>query len=219
MNSVKVYKSSLVVKSYCGLANIANELNTKFNVEFVSNNGKKTFFIFRLKNVYPNIKKVLEMQEDVIDYNIRAIGDQILISGSKWSHGVPISIYENGSFLLTPVTIRPREEEFRFATFSKVNIRKVIKAVKRRGNVVNSLTYSQCDYNNIMSEITKSFYSMNFTSNQLMVIKAAYEMGFFEWPRKITLNELSEALKLDETTVSYYLRNAQKKVFSNLEWS
>lgn len=71
-----------------------------------------------------------------------------------------------------------------------------------------SLTYRQVDTMpiNIWQDLT---------SKEAMVLKVAYEMGYFNYPRSVNLEDLAKELKLSKATVDYYLRSALRKLISN----
>ncbi|MEM2070066.1 MAG: helix-turn-helix domain-containing protein [Archaeoglobaceae archaeon] len=48
------------------------------------------------------------------------------------------------------------------------------------------------------------------------ILKIALEKGFFEYPRKIKLEELAKQLEIAPSTLSEILRRAQKKMLKRL---
>ena len=56
----------------------------------------------------------------------------------------------------------------------------------------------------------------NLTDRQLEVLKTAYFAGFFEWPRKLTNEELAEMLDISQPTASRHLRLSQQRLLSQL---
>lgn len=51
-----------------------------------------------------------------------------------------------------------------------------------------------------------------FNNMEFLALKTAYEMGYFENPRRITIKELSKIAGISESAYIYYLRRAQKKL-------
>jgi predicted DNA binding protein len=50
----------------------------------------------------------------------------------------------------------------------------------------------------------------------LEILNTAYELGYFDFPRETDLKELSRRLNMSESTVSYHLRNIERKILSNI---
>ncbi len=50
------------------------------------------------------------------------------------------------------------------------------------------------------------------TERQEVILRSAYELGYFEYPKKISIKELSEHMNLSISTLSETLRKSEKKV-------
>ena len=59
-----------------------------------------------------------------------------------------------------------------------------------------------------------TFDGFNLSSQQEMVIKAALELGYYRWPRGISVKEIARRLGLNKATVLEHLRKAEIKVIS-----
>ena len=53
------------------------------------------------------------------------------------------------------------------------------------------------------------------TARQFAVLKAALEMGLYDYPRRITQDELAEKLKIRSSTLNEILRRAEKKILES----
>ncbi|EWG08270.1 MAG: bacterio-opsin activator HTH domain-containing protein [Candidatus Aramenus sulfurataquae] len=53
------------------------------------------------------------------------------------------------------------------------------------------------------------------TARQEQILKIAFEAGFFDYPRKIKIQELAEKLNMSVSNLSEILRRAEKNVISN----
>ncbi|MGI0078727.1 MAG: helix-turn-helix domain-containing protein [Nitrososphaerales archaeon] len=54
------------------------------------------------------------------------------------------------------------------------------------------------------------------TQKQLLAIRSAFELGYFDIPRRVSFEELGEKLRLDPSTLNIHLRKAQKKILSKM---
>lgn len=58
---------------------------------------------------------------------------------------------------------------------------------------------------------------LKFTEKQIWIIKRSYELGYFEYPRKITIKELSIELGLVPSTLSVHLQKVMAKIMKQVE--
>jgi len=65
-----------------------------------------------------------------------------------------------------------------------------------------------------ISEIAKMTQERALTSKQERVLKSALEMGYYEFPKRISTEELSKALGLAPSTISEILRRAERRIIS-----
>jgi len=79
--------------------------------------------------------------------------------------------------------------------------------VKRRTMSPNPFEMGQLS--RIRTEISSSGL---LTPLEYLVLKRAYEMGYFEWPRRCSLEQLSRDLKLSKSTTLEHLRKAIRKL-------
>ncbi|MFX1519753.1 MAG: helix-turn-helix domain-containing protein [Promethearchaeota archaeon] len=56
----------------------------------------------------------------------------------------------------------------------------------------------------------------SLTKKQKEVIRTAFELGYYDFPRRITLTQLSEKLNMSPSTLSEILRTAHKKMASKI---
>lgn len=54
--------------------------------------------------------------------------------------------------------------------------------------------------------------SSNLSIKQKKVLLEAYKSGYFEWPRKMNLNELSEKFGIAKSTCLHHIRTAEQKI-------
>lgn len=54
--------------------------------------------------------------------------------------------------------------------------------------------------------------STELTDKQTEMVEAAFEAGYFEWPRDVTAEDLAERLDISAATLHYHLRRAQRQL-------
>jgi predicted DNA binding protein len=65
-----------------------------------------------------------------------------------------------------------------------------------------------------ISEIAKITPTKALTSKQERVLKSALEMGYYEYPKRVSTEELASALGQSPSTVSEILRRAERRIIS-----
>ncbi len=62
-------------------------------------------------------------------------------------------------------------------------------------------------FNNILDKLTR---------RELEVLRKAYELGIFDYPRRIDLDTLSKELKISKVTISILIRKSLKKIIEDI---
>jgi predicted DNA binding protein len=102
--------------------------------------------------------------------------------------------------------------------FRKIKYEKGIVTWDMIGSKENiKLALNLLKNNNIKFEIKnvynyKSIKTNNLTLNQEKVLSLAYKLGYFDFPRKISLSDLAKILNLSPSTLDEKIRKSVKKV-------
>ncbi|EZQ11537.1 hypothetical protein CM19_00705 [Candidatus Acidianus copahuensis] len=94
------------------------------------------------------------------------------------------------------------------------NDKSLINEIRNEGKVID-VKSSELSLDTIM----KVYYNMllnNLSPRQLTVLKTAYNMGYFNFPRKVRVNKLSSSLGISETTVIQHIRAAEHEILRKL---
>lgn len=79
-------------------------------------------------------------------------------------------------------------------------------------NLVDLLDRNGCDV--LLNRISASSCSIGLTQRQEELLQFAYSNGYYEYPRRIRLSELSRIFDISSSTMSEILRAGQRRVFS-----
>lgn len=126
----------------------------------------------------------------------------------KRNYGVLKALHRVGGAKIGPVTVMRGFKYFpAFIPYdSKVRLVKYVRS------------FSPCDVDvKILEQATrvKSFLTIpSLSDHELYVLRVAYEEGYFEWPRKVRLEDLAIKLGVSKTTVAEHLRRALKKLLN-----
>ena len=63
-----------------------------------------------------------------------------------------------------------------------------------------------------LSIIKENGNNKGITGKQELVVKVAYELGYFDYPKKVNIRELAELFKLTPATISEEIRKGLKKI-------
>ncbi len=111
-------------------------------------------------------------------------------------------VLKNKCFLSKKVPLIDSYEIWTIAAPKKTAIRHALDEVKSLGTF--KLLY-----------IKKStFDGFNLSPNQEKVINLAIELGYYNWPKHISIQELAKRLKLSKPTVAEHLRKAEIKIIT-----
>jgi hypothetical protein len=83
------------------------------------------------------------------------------------------------------------------------DLRELISRLERRGVPAKIMSISQVDQDELL------------TGRQKEVLAMAISLGYFDFPRKISLTELSKKVSIKPSTLSEILRNAERKILRN----
>ncbi len=79
-------------------------------------------------------------------------------------------------------------------------------------NLVDLLDRHGCDV--LLNRVSASSCGIGLTRRQEEILQFAYSNGYYEYPRKIRLRELSRVFEISPSTMSEILRAGQRRIFS-----
>ena len=110
------------------------------------------------------------------------------------------TIINNGCFVPNKVYISGGFEIWTMASHEKKFLNDAIEAIRQLGEF------------KLIHIKTSSFDGFNFSLQQEMVLKTAIALGYYNWPKNISAQELAKRLKLNKATLLEHLRKAEIKV-------
>ncbi|MBU7045870.1 MAG: helix-turn-helix domain-containing protein [Theionarchaea archaeon] len=111
-------------------------------------------------------------------------------------------IHEVGAFYIYPIKFVKGKEICILIFENKQKLRKVLKQLGTDWKVIR------------IGNVNLQFDLEDLTPQQLRAVNLAIEKGYFEIPKKVNLEELSQQMKLSRTTFLEHLRKAEKKILS-----
>ncbi len=112
------------------------------------------------------------------------------------------TILQNKCFVDNKVPLVAGWEIWSIAAPKKTALRHALDDVKKLGSFR-------------LLHIKKStFDGFNLSLSQEKILKIAINLGYYNWPKKISIQELAKRLKLSKATVAEHLRKAEIKVMN-----
>jgi|Deesub1362A_J573_1020465.scaffolds.fasta_scaffold00012_3 hypothetical protein len=166
--------------------------------------------IFEIKCNPKDLNMIKEkiMNSEYIDKSeifITDSGKGLLYGVIKTSHCNVCKLFSDSSecFLGSAVyDIERNRVKWRLIAHTAI-LEKIIDRLKKNGIEINVES---------ITEIKMNSKSTELTFNQDKILKLALKLGYFDYPRKITLQELSKIIKRSPSTIVEALRASMKKV-------
>lgn len=102
-----------------------------------------------------------------------------------------------------PLSSANQPSQWRFIARSTSDLRRVISSLEKEGSKTRILEVSPLDQKAAL------------TGRQKEIISIAVAKGYFEFPRRISLTELSRFLGIKPSTLSEILRSAERRILEN----
>lgn len=127
-------------------------------------------------------------------------------------------------FRIHPVIVKDGIEKWFFISSSDEvtnMIKEKLSDGKTRLISIEKLTTDEfvSEYSKFMVEFWKTRAVNDVDPVNADILDKAVRAGYYNWPRKVSISELSKEIKLPRTTLTYKLRKAEKNLFENLDIS
>lgn len=159
-----------------------------------------------IKSNYPSdeLKKLednFKAYEYIKDFEVLESGYARIVADSS-DFPLAQSVHEVGAFYIYPIRFSKGREICTLVFENKEDLRKMLKNLEVDWKIVR------------IENVNLQFDLKDLTPQQLKAVNLAIEKGYFEIPKKVNLEELSEQMKLSRTTFLEHLRKAEKKILS-----
>lgn len=122
-------------------------------------------------------------------------------------------IMSKGILVLTPYVMSKGLRKFIAVVPDKDEVRELGKTLERHGRV---LSKERLSFEQAVSYLERNVVSVDLNSiltpRQLEILSIAYKYGYYDWPRRIKLDDISRLMKISKTTVSEHIRRAELKI-------
>jgi predicted DNA binding protein len=150
------------------------------------------------------LKKQLRRYNDITGSDIAAVGANRLVGAITSNDCIVCSLIirsQTGYFIGPAATEKDCQMTYKLFMNGE-GIPKFLQSLHDRGIVYK------------IADIAKMSTSRALTSKQERVLKSALELGYYEYPKKISTEDLSKVVGLAPSTISEILRRAEKRIIS-----
>jgi len=184
----------------CALTDFAEHFDVAFEVYVEELHDSLVTFILEIDTLRESHLEFFEAADQV--RHVERLDDQHLLI-TKRSCGAYTAIDENHGVLRRESSISTSRRVYTVLFFRREDLKRMIDAFGDIGTVT-------------LGKVSRfDEPTARLTARQLEVVTCALEEGYFEWPRRISSEELAEKIGVNRTTALEHLRKAQAKLLAD----
>lgn len=117
--------------------------------------------------------------------------------------GICTGLHETDCFLTSYSSKSKGEIEWKLVGPDEHSIQRVIDDLKKTGTEIKLVSKIHLDPSALL------------TARQELIIEVAYKRGYFEYPKRIKMDELARIFDVSRSTMSEILRKGQQRIIGN----
>ena len=166
--------------------------------------------------------KSLESYRGMTCLNVMGIQGSLASLTYKFPQTSAFAAVNQLGFRMHPVIVKGGVEKWFFVS-SKDDVQSAVKQKlnEDRTKLISMKRLSTDEFMKEYSRILTEFWSINVLhgsgETDGSLLEEAMQAGYFEWPRKLSLSELSGKLNIPRTTLTYRLRKVERSIFETLQ--
>lgn len=194
------------------------------NTQELEDGYQTTFSLFFAKDV-ENLQETMRLLKEypgIRNINVLGVKDQVMSLTYTFPRTSAFSHVKEIGFRLHPIIVKRGVEKWFFVTTNDNVISKTKEHLNDRVTSVYSVkkitTKEFIDgYSKLFSELWRVKLDTTVSQTGIDVIAEALKSGYFDWPRKSSLSELSKSVNVPRTTLTYRLRKMEKTIFEEMQ--
>ena len=185
----------------CVLRRLTADVETPIPIEIEEIQNGFVTFVLRAGPHADEFQRELEAT-DHVEHVKRLDDDNLLVT--KPSCGAYSAIYQNHGTLRRSNTVSGRQREYHVLVFRREDLKDILDDLASFGTVtLGKLTEFRAGSDSPLTE------------RQREVATEALARGYYDWPRKITNEELAAELGISRATLHEHLRKAERTLLSS----
>ncbi len=158
------------------------------------------------------------LKGDFRSYETTIFKGNMFVDSYKIGHGMLKAVMNQDVFMLFPIIARNGIENFRLVSRFRSDLENIVDKVGRENlverQIIDKVSVSDIISGNLLHNASPSLYGL--TDREIETLKVAINSGYYEWPRKNGLEEISIGNGASKVTTLYHIRNAEKKIMETL---
>jgi hypothetical protein len=158
------------------------------------------------------------LKGDFRSYETTIFKGNMFVDSYKIGHGMLKAVMNQDVFMLFPIIARNGIENFRLVSRFRSDLENIVDKVGRENlverQIIDKVSVSDIISGNLLHNASPSLYGL--TDREIETLKVAINSGYYEWPRKNGLEEISMGNGASKVTTLYHIRNAEKKIMETL---
>lgn len=185
----------------CILRRLTADISDPVPIEIEEIQNGVVTFVLRAGPHADSFQAELEAADHV--QHVKRLDDGNLLV-TKPSCGAYSAIYKNHGTLRRSNTVSGRQREYNVLVFQRADLKEILEDLEEFGTVTLGR----------LEEFRANSDSL-LTTRQREVASEALDRGYYDWPRKITNEELAEELEISRATLHEHLRKAEQALLSS----
>jgi predicted DNA binding protein len=185
----------------CILQRLTADISDPVPIEIEEIQNGVVTFVLQAGPHADNFQAELEAADHV--RHVKRLDDGNLLV-TKPSCGAYSAIYKNHGTLRRSNTVSGRQREYNVLVFQRADLKNILEDLEEFGTVTLGR----------LEEFRANSDSL-LTTRQHEVASEALARGYYDWPRKITNEELAEELEISRATLHEHLRKAEQALLSS----
>jgi PAS domain S-box-containing protein len=144
---------------------------------------------------------VINVEKDAVRFGLQLSEPPVLSTVASQGGSVETAVIEDGDY------------HMRIHLAPSVDVRTIIDTVQEEYPTIELLAQRQVSRTDYPMVQLEQLLEENLTDRQWTSLSAAYNSGFFEWPRPTSGKDIAKSLGISSPTFHQHLRTAERKVF------
>lgn len=163
---------------------------------------------FKDKKEFDNFLRHLKQYEMIEEIKIISLYESYALIKTVWTNKSSSydSVLKNNCLYTSPVT---QKEGYEIYDIITEDPKKLVKLIETLDGIGEAKLFS-------VGRITPESHPLKLTEKQANAIQIAVSHNFYDWPRKVSLDEVSAMVGMKRRTFQENLRKAEAKIFPHL---
>lgn len=213
-----MFITKMLIESECGLALASKHMAEPIVIPYLYPVRKERNYVFCFTKKSKDKPFKSEILGDFETHKITSSGKYAIIDGVKKAHGIISPIQNNAGIPLFPLIISDGREQISFLTYDKATSVEITESIGNR-NVVEIIESRKITVEDLVRKVQSGLmpsFTLGLTTMERDILQNAYVSGFYSWPRKYDLENLSADFNLSKPTIAYHMRNAERKLLDTI---